>query len=55
MPSAIARVYTDYAFYFKMPRRILVRTDEEIELIHDLLERVCMDGKPHGKRDYLEI
>ena len=35
--------------------RIPVRTDEEIELIHDLLERVCTDGKPPGKREYLEI
>ena len=35
--------------------RIPVRTDEEIELIHELLERVCTDGKPPGKREYLEI
>ena len=35
--------------------RIPVRTDEEIELIHDLLERVCTVGKPPGKREYLEI
>ena len=35
--------------------RIPVRTDEEIELIYDLLERVCTDGKPPGKREYLEI
>ena len=55
MPSAIARVYTDYAFYFKTSRCIPVRTDEEFELIHKLLERVCNDGKPPGKREYLEI
>ena len=24
-------------------------------MIHDLLERVCTDGKPPGKREYLEI
>ena len=35
--------------------RIPVRTDEEIELIHDLFKRVCTDGKPPGKREYLEI
>ena len=35
--------------------RIPVRTDGEIELIHDLLEQVCTDGKPPGKREYLEI
>ena len=35
--------------------RIPVCTDEEIELIHELLERVCTDGKPLGKREYLEI
>ena len=35
--------------------RIPVRTDEEIELIHDLLERVCTTGKPPGKREFLEI
>ena len=34
---------------------IPVRTDEGFELIHDLLERVCTDGKPLGKREYLEI
>ena len=35
--------------------RIPVHTDEEIELIHDLLERVFTAGKPPGKREYLEI
>ena len=35
--------------------RIPVRTDEEIDLIHDLLERVCKDGQPLGLRGCLEI